>query len=246
MVFHMTGLAILDPLPSDPEYHCRFCTVSDLCSNEELNAHEASKHNVCPVCKKWYSSWDDLKTHCRQTKCAMVCEGCGHRGALHHNNEYFERHKQTHNVCEECEKHFETPSNLTHHKLTHRTPDYECYGCTRTFTTYSGMIIHLESGTCTSGIDIHDLGKSAAMCFQWKKYIITNWVHARLLEEEDLWPLIDEYGDAEEIECFKCPRCDIYFTKLSGLFMHVESESCSQTLGDGAIGKLRWLSNRHS
>lgn len=114
MVIHMTGLAILRPLPSDPAYNCRFCTVSDLISNEELNAHEASKHNVCTVCKKRYSSWGNLKTHCRQTKCAMVCKGCGHRGGLHHNNEYFEQHKQTHNVCDVCEKHFDTPSNLTH------------------------------------------------------------------------------------------------------------------------------------
>lgn len=45
---------------------------------------------------------------------------------------------------------------------------------------------------------------------------------------------------------FDCPDCDMNFRKLSGLFQHIESQTCDQTLYDGAIGKLReWLYQRH-
>lgn len=44
---------------------------------------------------------------------------------------------------------------------------------------------------------------------------------------------------------FKCPECDMVFTKLSGLFQHVGSRACGQTLDDGAVRKLvRWLGRR--
>ena len=97
------------------------------------------------------------------------------------------------------------------------------------------MIIHIESGTCPSGLDLYDLNESAALCFQWSKYIDSD-LRNELLE-----------GEYPSEEPYKCPTCSRWFGKLSGLFQHVESPSCSQTLYDGAIEKLkRWLWNRHT
>jgi hypothetical protein len=137
-------------------------------------------------------------------------------------------------------------SDIHQHKLTHREPIFTCYGCPREFRTYSGMIIHLESCACPSGIDINDLAESAAMCFQWSKFIIHEGIREALLEGQRMWSLTDIFGNPDKVDCFMCPECYEQFTKMSGLFMHVESPACSQTLDDGAIGKLRkWLFNRH-
>jgi hypothetical protein len=37
------------------------------------------------------------------------------------------------------------------------------------------MILHLESGACDSEINIIDLNDTAAMCFQWKAYLVEEY-----------------------------------------------------------------------
>jgi uncharacterized C2H2 Zn-finger protein len=103
------------------------------------------------------------------------------------------------------------------------------------------MIIHLESGACDSEIDMIDLNESAAMCFQWKAYLVEEY-RDKLLSCRDL-----SYEYSETVYPFKCPECDTVFTRLSGLFQHAYSKACSQDLNKGKIGKLvRWLEVQHS
>lgn len=94
------------------------------------------------------------------------------------------------------------------------------------------MIIHLESGTCPSGIDTVDLNESAAMCFQWKAYLDGDY-RDELLDRNDLQ---SEYS--EPVYPFRCPECNACFTKLSGLFQHVYSIACNQTMSGGKMAKL--------
>jgi hypothetical protein len=120
--------------------------------------------------------------------------------------------------------------------MVHLPRSIECLCCNETYPTYSAMIIHLESGACRSNIDIYDLNKVAARCFQWKAYIEKEY-------RDDLLSgcnLQDEYG--EGVRPFKCPECYRPFTKLSGLFQHVYSKACNQKLNSGKVAKLvRWL-----
>lgn len=96
------------------------------------------------------------------------------------------------------------------------------------------MIIHLEAGTCNSGTNLVRLNKLAAQCFQWKKYLLKDW-RVELLNGETT------YREGGE-EPFMCPRCEVEFGLLSGLFQHVWSSACMQGKNGGAIGKLRrWL-----
>lgn len=108
------------------------------------------------------------------------------------------------------------------------------------FTTYAGMIIHLESGTCDCGIDRIDLNESAAMCYQWRHFLDREY-RDEMLEGRNIYL---KYSDT--IYPFKCPTCETIFSKLSGLFQHISSQTCEQRLSDGAIGKLvKWLKRRH-
>jgi hypothetical protein len=109
------------------------------------------------------------------------------------------------------------------------------------------MFIHLESGICTSGIDIRDLAESAAMCFQWSKFIIDIFDRNAMLQGQPIWSVTDVQGNPAKPVLFKCPECDEEFTKLSRLSMHVESPACNQTLDTVAIRKLmKWLPNHHT
>ncbi|EUC26626.1 hypothetical protein COCCADRAFT_113826 [Bipolaris zeicola 26-R-13] len=144
-------------------------------------------------------------------------------------------------VCTKCERHFDSLNNLRHHKPVHLKPSVECYGFTPSFTTYSTMIIHLESRRYTSGIDILYLDKSAAIFYQWQKFLHEGYYDDIL----SYYDLEEEYDSAAYP--FRCPECDTMFSKLSGLFQHVGSGSCEQRLNCGPIAKLvEWLSNRHA
>ncbi|KAJ6280849.1 hypothetical protein J3E71DRAFT_392137 [Bipolaris maydis] len=172
----------------------------------------SARHHICDVCQLDGSSYDELVQHNRSTLHRIMCDGCDDDGWWIPDSQAYKDHLRNDN-----------------HKLVHLKPSVECYGCTRSFTTYSGMIIHLESGTCTSGINILDLNKSAPMCYQWQKF------------------LDEEYQYDGAVYLFRSPECDTTFPKLSGLFQHVGSGSCEQRLNGGPIAKLvKWLLNRHA
>ena len=83
------------------------------------------------------------------------------------------------------------------------------------------MILHLESGACDSKIDIFDLNKSAAICYQWRAYLDEEYQHMLIDRRE----LSFEYNGT--VYFFKCPECNNVFTKVSGLFQHVYSRACN-------------------
>ncbi len=78
------------------------------------------------------------------------------------------------------------------------------------------MMIHLESGTCDSGVDCVDLDRFAYLCYQSRAYT-NGW---------------------SEHKKYKCPECQKKLRLLSGLFQHVESDACNQQIRTKSIGKL--------
>lgn len=225
------------------EAHCARCDRTFV-SEEAFQQHrdDSPRHFYCEVCGFDASTWEKSLKHHRKTAHRVVCMGCNDgEGAtwVAESQAYFD-HLEEDNVCKDCEEHFESPSNLHHHETTHLSRSIECYGCPRKFPTYPAMIIHLESGACSSKIDIVDLNESAAECFQWRAYLAEDYRN-ELLNREDLQ---DVYYDP--VSPFKCPECDVVFAKLSGLFQHVYSPACDQTLEKGKIAKLaKWLEKRH-
>ena len=76
------------------------------------------------------------------------------------------------------------------------------------FSSFSGMLIHLESGSCPSGVDLPEINRLAYKCYQNKKYL--NGTDVR-------YP-------------FFCIQCASEFTKLSGLYQHAETRPNCQEL----------------
>jgi hypothetical protein len=68
----------------------------------------------------------------------------------------------------------------------------------------------------------------------WRHFIVDTTYLQEMRERLDLTDRYDETPYP-----FKCPTCDTQLPKLSSLFQHVETMACSQTLDEGAIGKLR-------
>ncbi|KAF2706046.1 hypothetical protein K504DRAFT_484348 [Pleomassaria siparia CBS 279.74] len=198
----------------------------------------SGSHFECEACNNFDGeSWSELLDHYREEGCRTACQGCndGQGASWVCDSEGYWQHVQVDNVCTMCERHFDTPSNLVYHKLTHKSAMYRCISsqCDRLFKTYGGMIIHLESGACESGIDKQDLYNTAANSYSWPHFIDEEY-HDHLLGYTNL-----ENYFFNEVYPFKCPTCDDSFSKLSSLFQHVESPRCGQTLNHGHISRLR-------
>ncbi|KAJ4993144.1 hypothetical protein SVAN01_01496 [Stagonosporopsis vannaccii] len=204
--------------------------------------NDSSQHHRCSVCDFDGPSWDILLEHHRSTKHRAVCQGCDDGDGMiwdPKSKEYLD-HLHDDNACLVCEGHFDSLSNLEHHKITHLDRNIECYGCYRTFKSYSYMISHIEKGGCPSDITPQDLNITAAQCYQSHKFIDKDY-RTDMLDGEDLEELY-----TETVFPFQCPGCDSDFSTLSGLLQHALSHTCGQTLQSGAIGKLiKWLDKKH-
>lgn len=83
---------------------------------------------------------------------------------------------------------------------------HECLGCNTVFECYSSVLMHLESGACTSETKSSDVEDWAFSYYHSDRYTNT-------------W---DTYYR------FRCPECNQDFRFLSGLISHVENGSCDQ------------------
>lgn len=107
------------------------------------------------------------------------------------------------------------------HRQTHQPRDMECYGCRQTFKSFSGMLIHLESGACPSDADEDMIDDIARDCDRSSEYIIDQ-------RKTGGWGYV----------CWECER---EFGKLSALYQHAEDVSeCSDLMeGAGCLADLQ-------
>lgn len=151
------------------------------------------------------------------------------------------------------------------HSIVHLPRDIRCFGCSRYFSAYSAMLVHLESANCVTTPE--EMDYFAQKCYHSANYVTPgceHYLHAQArYETRPEGAFNEETQRFECAECFKpfrsnfgmrshlnspvhdsrayqCPGCGVRTTCLSGLVQHVESESCHETIirGSGSIGKM--------
>lgn len=83
----------------------------------------------------------------------------------------------------------------------------ECHGCNMMFVSKSAMVLHLETGTCASGVDRTWVTRTGGLGKEAFRFI-----NAGLGFD------------------FKCPNCPTQFQYMSGLLQHAESPTCQLNL----------------
>ncbi|PLB48185.1 hypothetical protein P170DRAFT_410888 [Aspergillus steynii IBT 23096] len=206
-------------------YECALCE-RDFASEGSLYAHcrNTSQHDWCErhnICLRCPSS-QDFETHAELDDHLMgshhFCSDCN---LYHESAEKLREHDiDKHHLCVKCERYFATKNNLEMHQQKHQARTMECCGCYKTFKSFSGVLIHLESGSCPSNITEEEIDEIAHECYQNRKYTNEGL-------EDGGW-------------LYKCPHCEIEFSKLSGLYQHAEDvPSCSFLIkGYGCLAKL--------
>ncbi|QSZ31031.1 hypothetical protein DSL72_000592 [Monilinia vaccinii-corymbosi] len=156
--------------------------------------------------------------------------------------------------CEPCQRMFQSAHNLKQHQRSkiHMGSSMKCPFCPTKYPTASALIIHLESGTCRSGIDrarinaeIRRLDRNHVITTRQIEYptfsASTNIASERSwngyyyectlcnAEFVTLMRLNAHLrSPVHDQKMYRCPgpRCGKDFRLLSGLVQHVESESC--------------------
>lgn len=78
------------------------------------------------------------------------------------------------------------------------------------------MLLHLEAGTCNSGVGLDKINQLAIECYQAQRYKSSN-ANFR----------------------FKCPTCQTPFAFMSGILQHAESDCCKEDLGsESPLGRF--------
>ncbi|KAK9555901.1 hypothetical protein V6000_008619 [Aspergillus fumigatus] len=177
-----------------------------------------SRHEWCETCRRVFVSTTAKNQHLFDSPVhSHICTLCSSRPRFDTALELKAHRIDYHNLCGICGKYFDNENNLRMHQQRHQARNLQCYGCHQSFKTFSGMLIHLESGSCPSGTDIDDINRLARQCYQSRKYI-------------------DTAGD------YICPACDKFCSKLSGLFQHVEDSLGCLYLKEGGqcLAKLEY------
>ncbi|KAL2432178.1 hypothetical protein ABEF95_003249 [Exophiala dermatitidis] len=201
----------------------------------ELYINEAEGVYNCLACDRFFSNANGALSHCRNAavhsgewcnRCQWLFvsrEACGaHKANSRHHNvchrchlDYptasnLEEHKvEDHHECTVCGEEFINDNNLRQHKRAHLLREIECFGCYEMFSEFPAMALHLESGYCTSGVDLDKIDNAVfddAHCAEY----VNDWM--------------DEYR-------FRCPNCEKDFRFVSGLLQHVDSRACNPPVG---------------
>jgi hypothetical protein len=128
----------------------------------------------------------------------------------------------------------------------------QCPFCKNSYTNASGLTIHLESGTCSSGLDRHKINNIVRRMDRNNVIINPNRMitmpgQDQLFATERAWngyfyecylcdrefnslPALNQHlkSPAHEQHIYRCPKvsCGRQYKLLSRLVQHVESESC--------------------
>ncbi|KAL3412930.1 hypothetical protein V8F44DRAFT_632872 [Aspergillus fumigatus] len=132
--------------------HCRNTTRHERCE----------RHKFCLQCSpsRDFETLDELETHL--TEYHHFCSD----GNLYRQSAEKLREHDVH-----CERYFANKNNFEMHQQKHQPQTMGCCGCYKTFKSFSGVLIHLESGGCSSNITEDDVDDLAHECYQSRKYI---------------------------------------------------------------------------
>ncbi|PLB36784.1 uncharacterized protein BDW47DRAFT_132590, partial [Aspergillus candidus] len=248
---------------------CETCTrcfrTQRACNQHMRDTDHWAPRYECETCPKDFKSWNAARQHMNSLghwAPKFPCETCDLK---FHTQDAAGQHmtKNLHykTYCPTCDRHFQNENNLKMHlrSKTHCGNSINCPFCQSGFTTASGVVHHLETGSCRSApqlnretihrlvrerdpnslittkqIEWHD--EDNATCSATEKawngaYWECYLCHKQFNTIAGLNAHVNSPVHKQKI--YHCPNsnggCYKTFVVLAGLFSHLESESCGYT-----------------
>ncbi|KAL8728344.1 MAG: hypothetical protein Q9166_005487 [cf. Caloplaca sp. 2 TL-2023] len=99
------------------------------------------------------------------------------------------------------------------------------YLCPGIFTSYSGLLAHLESNNCRSGITAGDLENFVAQCPNAKGFVVPG-KEKRLVLGRHQRDEVDDEDYSVDTQKWECPHCPHAITKRRTLAKHLRNRMC--------------------
>ncbi|KAL4260273.1 hypothetical protein AB1N83_008315 [Pleurotus pulmonarius] len=182
----------------------------------------------CDRCNTWFNNNHGYDHHIRSSPLHFICWSCNidfqDRGGL---EEHYRR-SPMHFYCPSCQKFYTSQNALDNHlnSSIHRPKNVPCpmRGCGQSFISPAAVALHLEAGSCTSGMDRYQLD---LLIQQYdRNHLITD--PSRLITDGTGGSSTTRYYATERAYnvytgLFECYLCDHTFTSLFGLNQHLGS-----------------------
>ena len=151
------------------------------------------------------------------------------------------------------------------HLLTHLPRDIDCWGCSRKFSKYAPLLVHLETGVCvTTRLQLDQFAIQCEFSSDYVRPGCEQYLRRGDRQRHCARPIFlshpkrfgcskcdkvfDQHGGMMghiQSSChhplvYQCAGCDSQYADLSGLLQHVESSACAEgvSYGTGSIAKL--------
>ena len=242
---------------SDKHHVCDDCN-RDFAAYGALVQHykNSPRHAYCNACDELFDDFDDLDDHyeedhywcsdCREVRLSISSSrtfraGCQQRPLLSSLPKFFCSAESLHNhnsdehadrYCTPCKILYQNHNNLRHHQRSqvHAGRNIHCpmKRCARSFVSRAGLVAHLESGACKSGMTrkmiddiVHRLDTQGIITDPAR--MLTNG-GSKKKKEVTTWAT-ERAWNGSAYECFLCSRT---FRSLDALNQHLGSPAHAQ------------------
>ncbi|KAG8747558.1 hypothetical protein FRC10_000694 [Ceratobasidium sp. 414] len=213
----------------------------------------SSLHNFCGFCNKDFKHEYQLDQHNNQ--CHEYCDPCN--SWLDTADEMQDHDIEVHNFCVQCQQYFRSLNNLKNHlnSSRHVPKTIPCpgVGCGKKFISTAGLVLHLEAGTCVSGVTRQHVANTVTRLD--RNHLITN-PNRMITGSTESYQATQRAWNGHSYECYLCHKefrtlialnqhlassiheqavyrcptlgtgCKLKFKSLGHLFQHVENGSC--------------------
>ncbi|GAB0145854.1 hypothetical protein EsHS_00006273 [Epichloe bromicola] len=217
----------------------------------------------CQTCDRYFGSWHAVCQHMTDVGHwaessesdgpEYQCDDCG--DAFYNEADLRDHEVEEHFYCDPCDRYFQSSNNINQHlrSKVHRSTSVRCPFCKNEFGTATGLVHHLERGSCPKA-PLNREKLYEAIRSRDPNGIITekllSWSGATSHEAtERAWNSVYEAyqcyfcgrlfdrltslnqhlsSPIHQQKLYHCPnrRCGREFTTLAAVINHLESESC--------------------
>jgi len=183
----------------------------------------------CDRCDRPFGTVGSLNQHKQNSLNHYLC--CGKDFLTYSRQQQHWSGSPTHHYCLDCDRHFQNENNFVNHRNSsiHHPKDILCpSGCGMSFVSNSALVLHLEAGYCSSGINRDSVNR-----------FVRRYDRNNVITDPSRFITYGSGDDDEDISYiatreswngsgFECYFCNNVYRKLKQLNQHLASPAHQQ------------------
>ncbi|KAK4212950.1 hypothetical protein QBC37DRAFT_441074 [Rhypophila decipiens] len=184
----------------------------------------------CDTCDEWFCSEASLHVHMNSRN--HWSEGKSHECAVCPSRFFGKVDCTKHEIsdhwhCSDCDRTFQSKNNINMHmnSRVHRGRDMKCPFCKKPYTTATGMVHHLEAGSCPVAKNL-----SRDQVYRFVRQKDPTGIISKKLIGWTGEPSYEVTSKSWDGDCYRCVLCQRGFGSVRSLQAHLDSPFHKQAL----------------